>query len=59
MSGIVQADLSSPPLNPSKIFSDPRLLGFQLRLIPLLFSLKSSDAPQDPPTLPPPPPADK
>ena len=40
--GIVQADLSAPPpptpLNPSKIFSDPPLLGSQLRLIPLPFS---------------------
>ena len=38
--GIVQADLSGPPLNPSKIFSDPPLLGSQLRLIPPSVLLK-------------------
>ena len=39
----------SPPLNPSKVFSDPPLLRSQLRLIPPSVLLKSSDPAQNPP----------
>ena len=37
---IFQANLSGPPLNPSKVFSDPPILGSRLRLTPPFVLLK-------------------
>ena len=52
---IFQANLSGPPLNPSKVFSDPPILGSRLRLTPPFCSPKTQVIPPKNPPPPPPP----